>query len=113
MPNQELKTKDEKNESKEKLQRSRFETVLEWSGWGSLAAILAVLVLMVLFDSVNLDSETTTIILIAIYLWVVSWGTGKLVKENPNAWKYYLYSWTAAIALGAILCVLGVIFVPT
>ncbi|MGQ9723054.1 MAG: hypothetical protein ACUVXA_17260 [Candidatus Jordarchaeum sp.] len=113
MSNQESKTKNENNEIQEKFQLKQFETILEWTGWGSLATALAILVLMVLIDSINLGSETSAIILIAIYLWVVSWGTGKLVKDNPDAWKYYLYSWTAAIALGAILCVLGVTFVPT
>ncbi|MFB0560525.1 MAG: hypothetical protein ACETWM_04740 [Candidatus Lokiarchaeia archaeon] len=113
MPKQELKTKDEDNESQENLQRRRFETILEWTGWGSLAAILAVLVLMVLFDNINLDSETSTIILIAIYIWFVSWGTGKLVKDNPDAWKHYSFWWAIAIILGAILCILGVTIVPT
>lgn len=113
MPKQEIKTKDEENEYQEKFQRKRFETILEWIGWGSLATLLAVLVIMVLFDNINLDSETTTIILIAIYLWFVSWGTGKLVKDNPDAWKHYSFWWTVAIILGATLCILGVIFVPT
>ncbi|MEM3587063.1 MAG: hypothetical protein QXO71_07085 [Candidatus Jordarchaeaceae archaeon] len=113
MSNKELRTKDEFKEITENLQQRRFETILEWTGWGSLATLLIVLATLTLVKGVNLDSETATIIIIAIYFWVVSWGTGKLVKENPDAWKHYLRWWIVAMILGGIFCILGVTIVPT
>lgn len=113
MPDKKLETKDEENEFIENLKLRRFETILEWTGWGSLATLLIILAAMILIEGINLDAETTAMIIIAIYFWVVSWGTGKLIKDNPKAWKHYLYHWTTAIILGCVLCVLGVIFIPT
>lgn len=113
MPKGRLESEDAEQEFDEKLALKYFETTLEWMGWGALATLLTILVAMALLNNVNLDSETSALILIAIYLWVVSWGTGRLVKDNPDAWKHYLYWWTAAIILGGILCILGVTIVPT
>lgn len=113
MPKKELETKDIENESQENFQQSRFETILEWTGWGSLATLLTLLAALTLIAGINLDSETTAMILISIYFWALSWGTGKLIKDNPKAWKRYFYSWTAAMILGGILCILGVTIIPT
>nr|MDO8080743.1 hypothetical protein [Candidatus Freyarchaeota archaeon] len=113
MPKKELETKDKEHEFVENFQQRRFETILEWTGWGSLATLLTILAALTLIAGINLDSETTAMILMTIYFWVASWGTGKLVKDNPNAWKRYFYWWTAAIIIGGILCVLGITIVPT
>jgi hypothetical protein len=113
MPHKELETKHKEDEYIENTQLRRFETILEWTGWGSLATLLTLLGALTLVPGINLDSETTAMIIITIYFWAVSWGAGKLVKDNPNAWKRYFYWWSVAIILGGILCVLGVTIIPT
>jgi hypothetical protein len=103
----------EEDELTEHLPRERFKTVLEWTGWGSLASLITILAAMTLIEGVGLNSETSTLLIMSLYFWGLSWGTNKLVEENPDAWKHYFFWWTAAVILGGALSIAGVAIIPT
>ncbi|MEX2725578.1 MAG: hypothetical protein Q6366_009635 [Candidatus Freyarchaeota archaeon] len=107
------KETENQQELTEDLPRERFKTILEWTGWGSLATLIAILAAMTLIEGVSLNSETSTLLIMSLYFWGLSWGTNKLVKENPDAWKHYFYWWIAAVTLGGALSIAGVTFIPT
>ncbi|WXG40603.1 MAG: hypothetical protein WED07_07380 [Candidatus Freyarchaeum deiterrae] len=113
MPKKELETKDKKYDYEENFQQRRFETILEWTGWGSLVTLIVVFAAVILLSDVTIDYQTSAMMIMAIYFWGVSWATGKLIKDTPQAWKHYFHWWTVAIVLGGILLALGVAFVPT
>lgn len=100
-------------ESEEKEFGKVIEVLLEWTGWGGLAAAATTALLVATLSSVHLDNEAVAIIIISLFFGITAWGTGKLIKEKGEKQKRYFRIWIALVVLGAVLFILAILFVPT
>ncbi|MBS7246674.1 MAG: hypothetical protein QXW47_02255 [Candidatus Jordarchaeales archaeon] len=100
-------------ESEEKGLGKFTETLLEWTGWGGLAAAAITVLLVATLGSVHLDNEAAAIIIMSLFLGITAWGTGKLIKEREEERRKYFRIWIALVFLGAVLLILAILFVPT